>query len=281
VAPVPAGASASAAEHKSRRRRSWRRGVHRPRLRGFSVAIAALAGATIYSVLTDGGRQTRTSDPVMPTVEAAAVAAGFGLDQISITGQKYTPDSDIFDAIGLDQTRSFATLDAAAAKARIEELPWIAKADLVRVYPGRLDIRVTERKPWALWREGKRNMLVDETGRVLAAVKSGTGGGLLHLSGEGAAAEAPALMAILARYPDIRRDLTGAERVAGRRWTLSLTRDMTLVLPPEREAQALAMFASDRAVRAITAGGGYVVDLRATTKITVRKSAGSSAEARS
>lgn len=282
MAPAVTGTSAqSALDRKSPRTARWRARLAGKRLRAASVVCAALTGAVVYTVMTDGGRNTRASDPILPTVETAAAAIGFGVDQVAIAGQKFTSDADIFEALDLANARSFTTFDADAAKARIEALPWIAKAELVRGYPGRLDVRVTERKPWAVWHDGKRQMLVDETGRVLAAVKTGTAGGLLRLAGEGAANEAPALMAILARYPDIRRDLTEAERVAGRRWTLKLTRDMTLVLPPEREAQALAMFASDRSVKALTAGGGFVVDLRAVNKITVRKADAAARQARS
>lgn len=280
VAPVPNRTSSSSATDSkpSRPTASFFSRLKGPRLRAVSVAMAALTGAAIYTVMTDGGRNTRASDPLLPSVESAAAAVGFGLDQVSITGQKYTPDGDIFEALNLDNTRSFATLDAAAAKARIEDLPWIEKAELVRVYPGRLDVKVTERKPWAVWRRGARNYLIDDSGRVLAAVKTGTGAGLLRITGEGAAEEAPALMAILARYPDVSRSLEEAERVAERRWTLKLRRNMTLILPPDREAQALAMFDSDRSVKALTSGGGFAVDLRATNKITLRKVPNATAE---
>ncbi len=266
--------SASAAETRTTRPGlPFRARFRGPRLRAVCVAAAALAGALVYTVMTDGGRHTRASDPILPSVETAVAAVGFGLDQIALSGQKYTADADIFEALGLKETRSYATFDATAAKTRIEQLPWIEKAELDRVYPGGLNILVTERKPWAVWRRGTGEFLIDRTGRVLAAVKSGSSAGLLRLTGEGAAKEAPALMAILARYPDVAGSLQEAERVAERRWTLKLHNAMTLILPPDREAQALAMYDGDRSVRTLTAGGGFTVDLRAVNKITLRKAA--------
>lgn len=272
VAPAPNRVSAASAEPKpSRPSKSFRARFKGPRLRAMGIAAAALTGALIYTVMTDGGRRTRASDPILPSVETAVAAAGFGLDQVAITGQKYTPDSDIFDALGLAGARSYATFDAESAKARIEELPWVAKAELVRVYPGGLNIQITERKPWAVWRRTAGDFLIDETGRVLASVKRGSSAGLLRVSGEGAAKDAPAIMAVLARYPDVFKSLEEVERVAERRWTLKLRRNITLILPPDREAQALAMYDGDRTVRALTEGGGFTVDLRAVNKITVRK----------
>jgi len=279
VAPATNRASATspAETRPSRATLPLRSRFKGPRLRAIVVAVAALAGALVYTVMTDGGRHTRASDPILPSVETAVAAVGFGLDQVAITGQKYTSDADVFDALGLAGTRSYATFDADAAKLRIEELPWVEKAELVRVYPGGLNIQITERKPWAVWRRGAKDFLIDQSGRVLASVKTGSSAGLMRVTGEGAAKDAPALMAILARYPDVSKALEEAERVAERRWTLKLNHNMTLILPPDREAQALTMYDSDRSVRALTAGGGFTVDLRAVNKITVRKNAGPAA----
>lgn len=276
VAPVPKRTSVSRSADKIARLSSPLRNRFKgARLRVVCVA-AALAGALIYTVVTDGGRNTRASDPLLPNIETAVAAIGFGVDQITITGQKYTSDADIYEALDLDNTRSFATLDADDARKRIEELPWVEKAELTRAYPGGLDVKVVERKPWAVWRKGSRDLLIDESGRVLAEVKAGSAGtGLLHLSGEGAAKDAPALMSILTRYPDIARELQEAERIAERRWTLKLQQNTVLILPPEREAQALSMYTSDRTVKALTADGGFTIDLRAVNKITVRKTGGS------
>lgn len=277
VAPALDRASVTATSTKKpRARRPFRGRIKGARLRAYSIAAAALTGALVYTVATEGGQHTRASNPLLPSIENAAAALGLGLDQIAITGQKYTPDSDIFAALDLQSARSFATLDADAAKARIEDLPWIEKAEIVRAYPGRLDIRVTERTPWAVWHRASGDSLIDQTGRVLASVKNGSGAGLLRLAGEGAAKEAPALMAVLARYPDVARQLSEAERIAERRWTLKLKHGITLILPPERESQALSTYVSDRSVQALTAGGGFAVDLRGTNKITLRKLTGPS-----
>lgn len=268
VAPALKGASKASQLSKKTKRRNDR---FRPRLRTLCVASAALVGALIYTVMTEGGRHTPTSAPILPAVESAAAAAGFGLDQISVTGQKFTPAADIFKALDLENARSVVSLDIEAATKRIENLPWIKQAHIERVYPGGLNVKVSERQPWAVWGRGKRDYLIDETGRVLAAVKPGTAaGGLLRLTGEGAAKEAAALMAILARYPRVGRELQEAQRIAGRRWNLKLSRNMVLILPPEREAQALTLYTSDPAVKRLTTKGGYAVDLRAVNKITLR-----------
>lgn len=281
AAPVAKSSSRNAgSDAKVIRRAGWRppRRLTRSRLIGSGVAVASLAGALVYTVLTDGGRNARESKPLLPNVEAAAAAVGLGVDQIAITGQRFTPDGDIFEALDLANGRSFASFDASAAKARIEDLPWVEHADLQRAFPGKLEIKIRERAPWAVWRRDTGDLLIDDTGRVLAAVKTGPASGLPLFVGEGAAKEAAALMSLLGRYPDVKQQLESAERVADRRWTLKLKDGNALVLPPEREAQALSLYASDRTVRSLTAGGGYIVDLRGVDKITLRKAQGNAAE---
>lgn len=285
VAPAPNGSSGKSATAKPKTSRTATalrkaRRLNPPRLRVMGVGMAALAGAFAYTVLTDAGRNARGSDPVLPNVEAAAAMAGLGVDQVAVTGHKFTPDGDIFEALDLAHARSFVSFDAKAAQERIEDLPWVQRAEIVRAFPGRLDVKVTERKPWAVWRRAAGDFLIDDSGRVLAAVKAGSASGLPRFSGEGAAKEAPELMKILAHYPDVAREFEEAERVGERRWTLKLKGSMTLILPPEREAQALSLYASDRAVKALTTGGGYAVDLRGANKITVRKLSGTGGEPR-
>ena len=62
------------------------------------------------------------------------------------------------------------SFDSRAAQDRIERLPWVERASVERVLPDRLEVRVSERSPVAVWRRGDRNFLIDGSGRVLAAI---------------------------------------------------------------------------------------------------------------
>ena len=42
---------------------------------------------------------------------ALMIAAGFGIDQVSVRGQHYAADNDIFDALDLQNVRTFAAFD--------------------------------------------------------------------------------------------------------------------------------------------------------------------------
>ena len=73
-------------------------------------------------------------------VTQALIAVGFGIDQVSLTGQRYTLDSDVFDALDLGNVKTFAALDTAAALKRIERIAWVDTAQITRVFPGMLNV---------------------------------------------------------------------------------------------------------------------------------------------
>ena len=93
------------------------------------------------------------------------------------------------------------SFDSRAAQDRIERLPWVERASIERVLPDRLEVRVSERSPSAVWRLGDRNFLIDKSGRVLAAVPRDAMPSLPRVAGEGAATEAAGLYALLAGHP--------------------------------------------------------------------------------
>lgn len=206
----------------------------------------------------------------MPDLGRLAQHLGFGIDQVALEGHRFSYDREIFDALDLANVRTFAALDSAAVKARIERLPWIDTAELTRVFPGRLDIRVTERKPYALWMRADQLYLIDKTGRVLAAVGGETLPDLPRFAGEGAAAGAASLMETVARYPDVARRLAEAERISERRWRLKLDNASTIELPADGEVGALEELMRDQRLLSLVTAGHTTLDFRGPGRVAVR-----------
>lgn len=231
---------------------------------------ARLLAAALVAGLAIGAVEEATRLSGTPELVRLARFAGFGIDQVSLEGHRMTFDGEIFDAMDLGNVRTFAALDSAAVKARIERLSWIDTAELSRVYPGRLEVRVTERTPYALWSRAGRRYLIDKSGRVLAAVSGEALPDLPRFSGEGAAGEAASLTATVARYPEIASRLSEAERVSERRWTLRLTNGTTLVLPADNEVGALEMLSHDSGLLAFVRAGGKMLDFRGPGRVAVR-----------
>jgi len=95
---------------------------------------------------------------------------------VTVVGSVHTPASEIISVAGLSDHPPMIDVDPATAAARLEQLPWVAKATVSRLWPDGVRISVVEHSvvavvattspaadPWAL---------VDRSGRVLADVAS-------------------------------------------------------------------------------------------------------------
>ncbi|MEI8051249.1 MAG: FtsQ-type POTRA domain-containing protein [Actinomycetes bacterium] len=74
---------------------------------------------------------------------------------------------DVVVAAGLKGHPSLVSIDTSAAAARIEALPWVAKATVVRHWPSSVEVRVVERRAAAVTPAAQGWAAVDGTGRVL------------------------------------------------------------------------------------------------------------------
>ncbi len=138
-----------------------------PRIRARRVAIKRSAGR----------RRLRWVIAFLVLVALALVAVAvvfsplLDVDRITVAGQFRTDPGDIVAAGGVQRGEPLARVDLAAVAHRVEELPWVAEATVVRDWPGTLHYRVTERVPVAAVQGPDATWVaVDGEGRVLAAL---------------------------------------------------------------------------------------------------------------
>src|SRR5262249_19039868 len=81
---------------RSRPRRGAKRKVQ--------VRVVAFTALGMFAPLVFAGvaRPLNSPAPALAEIERLIELAGFGLTQVSVTGHRYSLDSDIFDAIGLE-----------------------------------------------------------------------------------------------------------------------------------------------------------------------------------
>jgi cell division protein FtsQ len=212
----------------------------RPRRRAALLTRPTLLiGAALVSFATSAHLHSATA-AYAAGIERLLEHLGFGLRQASVTGYRYTADSAVFDALRLEHARTLLFFDSRAAQRRIEALPWVATASIARILPDRIEVRITERTPIAIWQRAEKSFLIDATGRVLSPVAADTTAQLPRVAGEGAAVAAAELLTLLGAYPSLAQQLAVAERVGERRWTLWLSDGGGILLPAEGAEDALA-----------------------------------------
>ena len=238
------------------------------------VVMVAMAGTGYLAIVSGGKGNQAVLLSVSDRLDRLAIAAGFGVDQISITGRRFASDNRIFDALGVSPAISLLRFDARAARARIEALPWIKSARLMRVFPDRLSVEVRERVPFAIWQNNDTRKLIDAEGHVLGQIAVGYDIGLPIVVGKGAPGAAQRLVSALKRHPDLLARTKNAERIGQRRWTLRLHNGMAIRLPAEGAAEALDQLQKLHARMQILDRDILSVDLRMSSRVTVRRARG-------
>ncbi len=242
-----------------------------PRGLGASAAAFLLLASTWYGVIR-GGHYQVIVEQVQDFCDVAANSAGFRISEIALAGNHELSRENILTLAGITGRSSLLFLDAAKTRARLMTNPWIADATVLKLYPGRLRIGITERKPFALWQKDGAVSLIAADGVVLERYVPPGFSRLPLLVGKGAERAGHDFLEIIKRYPDIARYVEASVLVADRRWNLHLKGGIEVLLPEERPADALQTLAElDRSKQLLTRDI-VAVDLRLPDCVTVRLS---------
>jgi cell division protein FtsQ len=238
---------------------------------GIAASILLLAAALGYGAVAGGHVGTMVSW-LRDARDQAANAAGFHIAAISLTGAKEVSREEILATAGVSGRASLLFLDADAARARLMANPWIADAAVLKLYPDRLQITVTERQAFALWQKDGRISVIAADGTVLESFVEDRYRGLPLVVGAGAERQAQAFLAVVDRYPQIRSALRASVLVAQRRWNLRLGNGIDVRLPETGVDAALGrLVALDRDKKLLTRDIA-AVDLRLPDRVSVRLS---------
>jgi cell division protein FtsQ len=119
----------------------------------------------------------------------------------------------------------------------------VRSAAIERRLPGTLFVRLSERRPLAVWQHDGQQQLIDRDGEVIPTRDLARFARLPTVVGDKAAAHAAALLDMLAREPDLAARVTAAIRVDDRRWNLRIDHAIEVLLPEEDAAKAWAKLA--------------------------------------
>jgi len=277
---VPARPAAAAPGRQFRLRtpvRVGRIGRHRTWLRrltggsGIAVAAMVVAAGVGYGAIAGGHVQPLIA-AFKDARDLAANAAGFRIANVAFTGQKHIGREEILARAGISGTTSLLFLDVADARARLMTDPRIADATILKLYPDRLQIAITERVPFALWQKDGRISVIADDGSVLQPYVTRPFVKLPLVVGAGAEKRAKEFLALLDKYPEVRARVRASILVAERRWNLRLDNGLDVKLPETGVDAALAKLDDlDRQMK-LTTRDIVALDLRLSDRVVVRLS---------
>ena len=248
------------------------------RMRGkwLIVSLVFLAGALGYGAVL-GGQTARLWNAITDGAVQLAVAAGLGVERVTVEGKRHTTDTDITTALKAGPDTILVGFDTDAAKARLEAVPWIRHAQVMRLLPSTLQVVIEEREPYAIWQSHGKTYVVDAEGAVLAPALREAYQHLPFVVGEGAGKSAAQLFVALEPFDSLMAKTVAAIRVGDRRWTLKLVSGLEIMLPDDAVEEAIKSFTKLDERRDLLGRDIAAVDLRLLDRITVRLREGGTA----
>jgi cell division protein FtsQ len=207
----------------------------------FRVGVPTfLLALTVGLFLADQGRRDMISGGITEIREKFENRPEFIVGLVSVVGA--SPDlADVVRArLDLKLPLSSFDIDLAAARARVQELDAIARADLIVRSGGVLEVAITERVPVLLWRTEDTIEMLDASGHRVASLGARSDRpDLPIITGEGADRATPEALALLAAASPIMPRVRGLVRVGDRRWDVVLDRNQRILLPESKPIAAI------------------------------------------
>jgi cell division protein FtsQ len=254
---------------------SWPPSPRAIRIGAIAGGAALFLGCTVY--VSRAGLPDVVADAlhdVRGGALAASASAGLVVQEIFVEGRGETPGPQVLAALDLKRGSPILAFDPAAAKAELEQLPWIKEASVERRLPDTVRVRLTERQPLALWQRQGKLALIDRDGVEIKGADPAKFTSLPMVVGDDAPKHAAPLLALLATEPDIERRVTAAVRVGGRRWNLRLDAGdgvtVDVQLPETNAGAAWSRLAELERKNKLLDRSVSVIDLRIPDRLIVR-----------
>jgi cell division protein FtsQ len=242
-----------------------------PRGAGIAAALAFVLASGGYGAVR-GGHLPEIMAELRDFRDSVANMTGFRITSIALAGQRRLTRDDVLATAGISGRSSLLFLDAGEARARLKANPWIAEATVLKLYPGRLHIAVTEREAFALWQRDGRVEVIADDGTVVEPFAGQLFAKLPLVVGIGAETKAKDFLALIDKYPSIRDQFHAAVLVAERRWNVMLKNGIDVRLPETGMERALDTLVKLERDNKILSRDIALIDLRLADRVTVRLS---------
>lgn len=242
-----------------------------PRRLGTVLTLVILGGSAVLGV-TRGGHVDEAIAALSDTRNALANAAGFRITSVTINGRKQLTQDEVLAIGGVNGRSSLLFLDAASVRDSLKANPWIADATVLKLYPGALQINVTERQPFALWQENGKLSVIADDGAVLEPYVTRRFASLPLVVGKGAETRARDFLALVAKYPAVNSQLKAVIFVGERRWNLRFKDGLDIRLPETDVGNALAALVKYDREDKLFSRDITAIDMRLPDRLTVRLS---------
>nr|WP_306431177.1 cell division protein FtsQ/DivIB [Rhizobium sp. L1K21] len=232
-----------------------------PRYCGTVALVSFFAATGVYGMVL-GGHTANTA-------EAVTSAAGFGLNNVKVSGNLQTSEIDILQQLGLSGSSSTLGLSVSEARSRLLGLPWVRDAEVRKVYPDTIEVKLDERTAFAIWQHGSDLSLIEENGSVIAPLHDSKFSVLPLFVGQDAETDAAEFERQISNWPEIKSRVKAFIRVSSRRWDLKLDNGVLIKLPEDNLARAMHVLSTLEDDQQLLERDIAAVDLRLEDRTTI------------
>jgi len=206
------------------------------------IACASVIALLVLVVFHEAGPRVGTSGTLTTMRErlgAMTAASGLRVTDVQIEGRANTPEALVRAAVGVSKGDPILGFSLDETRARIETIPWVEHATVERRLPGTIVVNLQERRPYAIWQNQGKFVLVDRAGQVVADQDVAQFRHLPLIVGLGAPGAAAGLLDALRDRPALEEKVSASVRVGERRWNLRMLNGTDVMLPEGHEVAAL------------------------------------------
>lgn len=250
----------------------WRLLLRRQRTLIKPVALISLTTAGVMGLLVAAHSIAPhgSISSLRERIGEAAATAGLRITDVVIEGRANTPEPLLRAALGVSKGDPILGFSLDDVRTQIEKLTWVEHATVERRLPGTVVVYLQERRPFAIWQNQGKYVLVDRAGQVVADQDVAAFRKLPLIVGQGAPTAAAPLLDALTDRPALAEKVTAAVRVGERRWNLRMANGSDVMLPEGHEVAAMDRLLQLQQDHAVLERPLAAIDLRLPDKIVFR-----------
>ena len=161
------------------------------------------------------------------------------LKNVKISGIENTKASDIVNIVSDQRGISLTSIDLKKISSEIDNIDWVKKSELRKIYPSTLEVQVYEHNPIAIWYNEGDKFLVDGDSKIITELNPNKFKNLKVVAGPNALGDIPVIISTIKKYPEFEKKIKSLLRVGDRRWTIRLHNGITIHLPEKNIANAI------------------------------------------
>ena len=164
----------------------------------------------------------------------------FEVKDIRINGTEKT-NPDELRQILTPNLNNLISFDKDHAKSLLEQVGWVKRVNIKKIYPNTLIINIIETDPFAIYYDNQNNYLIDIDGQIISSNPDiNVYKNLLIVRGEEAKTKLNEIIKEINIYfPDVRNRINELEFIEKRRWNLFLSGNLLIKLPDTEVKESL------------------------------------------